>query len=96
MANIEITLVSGKNHHKVDFGDYSSDTGYPYLLFWAEDIKYVKKNSNGIIAVFMKNEDDPWLLCHTATEGALIVDKILTIAPSSVDDLATKLANLKG
>lgn len=96
MANVVITEVVGKNYHKVDFGNYSDQTGFEYMYFWADDIVEISKGVNGNLLVEMINQDN-WVMKYSENNIAgMIVDSVLGVNPSSNDDLATLIADLKG
>jgi hypothetical protein len=97
MANIVITSVGTKTYFNVDFGVYNDKLGADYELFWADDIKNIKKNStSGNIEVIMKGDTQPWIISFDGGSESLQVDKVLGTPPTDNDHLATLIANLKG
>ena len=97
MANIVITAVGGQNYYKATMNDCSTAIGFEYIHFWKEDILSVEKdNNNSYVSMIMRFSDKPFILSYDAQDGACIVDSVLGVATTSIDDLATKLSNIRG
>ena len=87
MANIAITTTA--NSIEVDFGVYSSDLAISKGTWSKDEIASISLNDNHVY-VQMKGGVE-WSLNYTLQNKGFIVDSIDTVAPTSLEDLYTKL-----
>lgn len=91
MPNLVVT--STTDAIKVDFGDYSGSIGYSKGTWPKKVIELIRLNTNHIEMI---SPDNPrWIISHTSNSiGALIVDSVDAVAPSSLSDLYDKISAL--
>ena len=92
MANVVIT--STTNSIKVDFGVYNTALNLEKGT-WSKDKVLNFQLLKGDASVLARIQDEPqWGLVYSASGENLVVDTIDGVAPSSNDDLYTKLIAL--
>lgn len=90
MANIVITKET--NRFKVTSNDVN--TGWLYDYVWADDIEHVQRN--GAVVLSFRDERHDWELSHDGADNTWKVDTIDGVPITSLDILATEIANMKG
>jgi len=91
MANIVITTTT--NSVKFDLGVYSSVVGFSKATRRKESLNRICLYTNYVEYLTLENKS--YIVHYTTnTEGALIVDSIDGVAPSSLSDLYDKLIAL--
>jgi len=97
MIKIVITAVVDKTYFNVDFGDYAGGQVPLSKFFWADDILEVDLFSNRVVVELKETKADEWSVSFDElTPGALKVDSVLGVTPTTNDHLHTLIANLKG
>lgn len=90
MANI--TIVSTTNSINVNFGDYGGVELQSLEGCWRKEIISFEKRSDYVIARVRGEKD--WLVSYNGVDGTFQIDSIDTVAPTTNDDLYTKLIAL--
>lgn len=94
MANITITAVTDKAYYKINFGDYSTRVGCSERIFWPSDIQFIDIDETVVIK--FKNENILLIINTDGAKNGMQVDGVLGATPASIEDLALKIADLKG
>lgn len=96
MTGIVITQVSGKNYFKVTMNDYASAVGFEYIHFWKDEILSVQKDlNNDYISIQLLFSQKPYRLSFDSQPNSMICDSVLGSAPTSIDDLAIKISDIR-
>lgn len=90
MANIVITTDGAR--FKVTSNNV--DTGFDYDYVWPEDIEHVQKN--GCVVLSFHDERFDWEFSIDGNNGTWEIDSISGSEMTTLDILATAIANMKG
>lgn len=89
MPNLIITSDAIQVH--VDFGDYTSLVHYHDVSFRRADIAIVDLAESDVFVKVVMANGDRFDVSFNTTQGALIVDSINAVSPTSNADLRTKI-----
>ena len=92
MANVVIT--STTNSIKVDLGVYAAAFGYSKVTISKDKLIDIKLQSDDNFVEAVVIDEGKWTVSFNAVTNALVVDSVDAVAPTSNDDLYTKLIAL--